>query len=105
MLDARMDVIGGQIRIVVTNDLTEWDVLIDQFQDVLHRDTRSGDARFSEVDLGVDGDTFHRAGHHYASPSSSRSPFRCSSSAKWQADRCPSPPTGASGGSSCSQIG
>lgn len=40
MPDARINVRDGEIRVVVTDDLTERQILIDQFQDVLHRDTR-----------------------------------------------------------------
>ena len=43
-----MDVSGGQLGVVVLNDLIEGEFLIDELQDILYRDSRTGDARFAE---------------------------------------------------------
>ena len=56
-----MDVSGGQLGVVVLNDLIEGEFLIDELQDILYRDSRTGDARFAEVDPGVNHDSVHVA--------------------------------------------
>ena len=54
-----MDVLDGQIGIVVTNDLTERNVFIDQFQDVLDRDTCARNTWFAEVNSWINGYSVH----------------------------------------------
>ena len=44
-----MDVSGGQIGVVVLNDLIERELLIDEFQNILYCYSRTCDARLSEV--------------------------------------------------------
>ena len=44
-----MDVSGGQIGVVVLNDLIERELLIDEFQNILCCYSRTCDARLSEV--------------------------------------------------------
>ena len=55
-----MDVLGGQFGIVVTNNLTERDLLVDQFQDVLYRDAGARNTRLPEVNPCVNRYPIHQ---------------------------------------------
>ena len=56
-----MDVNGGQIGVVVLNDLLERELLIDEFQNILYCYSRTCDARLSEVNPCIDDDSVHVA--------------------------------------------
>ena len=56
-----MDVSGGQLGEIAPSDLIEGENLIDEFHDILYRDSRTGDARFAEVAPGVNHDSVHIA--------------------------------------------
>ena len=54
-----MDILDGQVRIVVANDLVEGDVLVNEFQDILHRNARARDAWLTEVNSWINSDSVH----------------------------------------------
>lgn len=58
--NARMDVLDGQFGIVVVDDLTERDLLIYQFQDVLYGNAGACNTRLPEVNPWVYSYSVHR---------------------------------------------
>src|SRR5689334_4254745 len=56
VLDASTDVLRLKVRVVVAKDVGKADPFADQFQDGLHGDACAGNARLTEMDLGIDSD-------------------------------------------------
>jgi hypothetical protein len=63
ILDAGADVLHGQRRIVVPNDLLEAEPFIQKFQDAVHGDARACNARLPEMYPGIDNDPVHSFAH------------------------------------------
>jgi hypothetical protein len=57
VLNASAHVVGLQVGIVIARDLVETNSFPDQFQNALHRNARTRNAGFSEVNLWIDGDS------------------------------------------------
>ena len=57
VLDTGTNVILAEIRVVITGDLREWNPLSNQFQDALNGNPRPHHARFSKMNLRIDGDS------------------------------------------------
>ena len=55
-LDARTDVVGLKIWIVIPDDVIKRQSFADEFQDALHRNPRAYDTRLAKVNPGIDAD-------------------------------------------------
>lgn len=57
VLDTRPQVVGLKVGVIIAGNLIKPTPFADQFQDALHGDARPRNARFTEVDFGIDGDS------------------------------------------------
>src|SRR5215208_1758747 len=64
VLQAGVNVILFQIRVIILNNLVEGQTLVNQFEYVLHRDTCAFNDRFAKMNLRVDDNSFHRSPHY-----------------------------------------
>jgi hypothetical protein len=54
VLNARLNVLHFEIRVIIPNDGFKRNRFPDQFEDRLHRNARSGNTRFPEMNFGAD---------------------------------------------------
>jgi hypothetical protein len=61
VLNARFDVLIGEVKIIIADNRFSRDTVTDQLQDGLNGNSSACNARFSEMDFGTDLDLFHEA--------------------------------------------